>query len=159
MSIQETTLGPRQYLTLRKKIATNAIADTAMYEQAGQHLGAYIQANGVSVAGPWSVLYFVWDEPANKAEIGICFPVEGVAQVNDPQLSLVTLPKTKAVMTALHGPYQGLGNTHQSLMRYIIERKLDNKGLPVLAVEEYIVNPMSEPNPENYVTNVYYLYK
>src|SRR5689334_4659776 len=114
LTIQETTFGPRQYLTLRKKIATSQITDKAMYDQASRQLGAYIQANNISIAGPWTVLYFVWDEAGNNAEIGICFPVEALTEVHgDPQLSLASLPKSKAAMAVLRGPYQGLASTHQ----------------------------------------------
>ena len=61
-------------------------------------------------------------------------------------------------MALLRGPYKGLGETHKALMRYVSEHKVNTGGVPVMAIEEYVVDAMSDPNPEHFVTNVYYLH-
>lgn len=159
MNIQEITFGPQQYLTLKKTIATTQITDKAMYDEAGKKLYGYLQQNNLSPSGKWSVLYFTWDEANHKAEIGIAVPIKDIKSVDDPELVLVDIPETKASMTVLHGPYTGLGEAHQGLMNYISEHKFDTTNLSVIAIEEYVVDPMSDPNPENLITNIYYLYK
>jgi effector-binding domain-containing protein len=157
MDIKETTFGPKKYLTLRKSIAISQITDKEMYDEAGSKLGVYMRANELRPSGPWSVLYFSWDEAAKKAEIGIAFPIDGLDSVDDPELSVVEIPESKAVMATLRGPYEGLGKTHQALGRYLSENELETD-LPIMAIEEYIVDPMGEPDPEGWITNIYYLH-
>jgi effector-binding domain-containing protein len=156
MEIKETSFGPKRYLTLKRSITTSQITDKAMYEAAGKKLGSYLQQRSVRPSGPWSVLYFLWDETAQRAEIGIAFPVEGLDAVHDPELTLVDVPEGNAAMATLRGPYADLGKTHQALMQYVSEHKFNTRGNTVMAIEEYIVDTMSDPNPANWVTHIYY---
>lgn len=158
MSIQETTFGPKRYLTLRKSIAISEVSDHAMYDAAGKKLGGYLKTHTIVPAGPWTVLYFKWDQAAGQAELGISFPVEGVDNVDDPELELVDIPTCKAFTDSLHGPYSGLGDIHRSLMTYAKEKNYEKSGLPALAVEEYVIDGMSDPDPTRWVTNIYYLH-
>ncbi len=158
MPITETTFGPKRYLTIKKPIATEAITDKQMYDDAGKKLGAYIKQNELQISGPWSVLYFIWDEINKKADIGIAFPIDGVHNISDPELSIVDIPPSKAAMDTLHGPYEGLGEVHRSLMKYAKEKGYNAINIPVMAVEEYAIDPTREVNPANWVTNIYYLH-
>jgi effector-binding domain-containing protein len=157
MEIQLRAFGPKQYV-VKKAITTSQITDKQMYDEAGKKVGGYIQQQGIVPVGPWSVLYFMWDPAAEKAEIGIGFPVAQTAAVTDPELALVDIPESKAVMGVLDGSYAGLKAAHEELVGYMAEHGLDARGLPVLALEEYVVDPSTESNPDNLVTNIYYLY-
>ncbi len=131
-----------------------------MYDEAGKKLAACMAEYDLTHAGPWSVLYFMWDEAAGKAEIGISFPIAaGDEMVHDPEMMIVDIPKSKAAMDTLCGPYTGLGKVHEGLMRYAAEKGLGHAGMPVMAIEEYAIDPMGEHDPNNWVTNVYYLHK
>lgn len=158
MPIKETTFGPKRYLALKKSIPISQIADKQMYEEAGKKLGGYMERHGLSFSGRWSVLYFVWDQAAQRAEIGISFPVAGLDAVDDPELSIVDIPKSKAAADILFGPYDGLSKAHQGLMEYVKKEGYDPAGIPVMAIEEYAVDPMIDPDPRNWVTNIYYLH-
>ncbi len=158
MSIQETTFGPKRYLTLRKSIAISQVSDHALYDEAGKKLGGYLKTHNINPAGPWTVLYFKWDQAAGQAELGISFPVEGIGNVGDPELELVDIAPCKAFTDSLHGPYSGLGDIHRSLMAYAKEKNYDKGGSSVLAVEEYVVDSMSDTHPTHWVTKVYYLH-
>lgn len=158
MAITETIFGPKKYLTLKKSIATSQVSDKDMYDQAGKKLGGYMQEHGIMPSGPWSVIYFSWDQAAGKTDIGIAFPVDSLESVEDSELSVVEIPECKAAMDVLHGSCEGLAATHRGLMQYVQEKGYDGQGLPAMAVEEYVIDPMRDPNPENLVTNIYYLH-
>src|SRR5437762_1115110 len=100
MPIKEIVFGPKRYLTLRKSIATSQISDKHMYDEAGKKLALYIEQNGLHHEGGWSVLYFLWDEPNQKAEIGISFPITDLNPINDPEqileLTVTDIPESKA---------------------------------------------------------------
>ena len=156
--ISETTFGPKQYLTLRKSIATSQITDKQMYYDAGVRLAKYIKQNNLTITGSWSVLYFLWDEQNHKAEIGIALPIAETPMINDSEFTLTAIPESKAAMAVLEGSYEKLGETHQLLMQYAKNNSLDFNNVPVIAVEEYAVSPKQDNNPENWRTNIYYLH-
>ncbi len=158
MAIIETTFGPKKYLTLKKSIAIRQVSDKDMYDQAGKKLGGYMQEHGLVPSGPWSVIYFTWDQVAGTTDLGIAFPVSSLESVEDADLSLVEIPECKAAVDVLHGSYEGLATIHQGLMQYVQEKGYAGQGLPAMAVEEYVVDPMQESNPDNLVTNIYYLH-
>ncbi len=158
MAIQETTFTPKRYLVLKKEIAISQVQDQEIYDSAGKKLGAYIQEHNLQISGPWSVLYFKWDMANNKAELGIAFPIANLTEVTNPEFSIVDIPETKASMDTLHGPYSGLGDLHRGLMSYIKEKGFDTENVPVMAIEEYVTDPIKDPNPENWITNTYYLH-
>ena len=138
-----------------------------MYDDAGKTLGAYMSANSIFPSGPWSVIYFKWNEATGgeggQAEIGIAFPIQGIMTINNPEqnqdLSIVDVHESPAAMMVLEGSYDGLGEAHGSMMKYAMEKGYDMSAVPVLAVEEYLVGPMQDPNPANWRTNIYYLHK
>lgn len=80
-----------------------AIRGTAMYEKAFKKLGGYLAQNKLSLSGRPAVLYFMWDEGNKKAEIGIAVPVTGLKSIDDPELTLVNVPPTKAALAVLLG--------------------------------------------------------
>jgi effector-binding domain-containing protein len=158
MTIQETTFGPRQYLTLRKNISISQVADHAIYEEAGKILGAYMQLHQIKPAGPWTVLYFTWDPVVGQTEIGISFPIDhDISSIKDSDLELVKIPHTKAVSDIHIGPYENLGITHRALMKYVAEHGLKTS-VPVLAVEEYTVDSVTESDSAKLRTTIYYLH-
>ncbi len=158
MAIQETIFSPKRYLVLKKEIEISQVTDQEIYDSAGKKLGAYIHEHNLEIAGPWSVLYFKWDMPNNKAVLGIAFPISNLSEVTDPEFSIVDVPEHKASMDTLHGAYSGLKDIHQGLMSYIAEKELNTENVPVMAIEEYLVDPMKDPNPESWITNTYYLH-
>lgn len=156
MEIKEVNLEPKRYLTVKKSITTSQITDKLMYDQAFRQLQGYIQLNQIAIAGYPAVLYFKWNDPEGYAEIGIAIPVSGVDTVKHSELSIVDSPASKAVMGIMLGQYTGLEVAHQEVNKYIAEHKLNYANF---AIEEYVVDPMSEPDPEKWITKIYYFIK
>lgn len=153
--ILETTFAPRTYLVWRNEINIANITDQGMWQSSFGQVHQYAQQNQVQVVGPGTALYFRWDEPAGKAELGIGNPVAGVSQVNEPGLSLVSVEESPALHAVVHGDYAQLPDVHRQLTEYVAQRGLAS----TLTVEEYTVMGMDKPDPKDWVTNVYYLLK
>jgi len=156
MEIQKIQFGPKKYLVVKKAISTDQITDTSMYDKGFKHVAGYLGEHGLKPAGALSVLYFLWDEKYQKAEIGMGFPVKDIDYVSDPELSLVDVPASKALMSELHGSYKNLGMVHDELRKNLQENKLDYADM---AIEEYVVDPSMTSNQTELVTDVYYLYR
>lgn len=155
MNIIETTFASRTYLVWRKEVEIKNITDSQMWQSAFGKVYEYIQKNNIKVAGPGTALYFRWDESAGKAELGIGSPVEGISQVKDPGLSLVSVAESKAAKMIVRGGYEQLRGAHAELAQYIAKHNLK----PTLTVEEYAVMGMDNPDPKQWETNLYYLHE
>ena len=152
---QETKFEPRTYLVWRTEIEIRNITDQEMWQTAFGKVHEYVQKNNVQVTGPGTALYFRWDEAAGKTELGIGNPVEGVSEVHEPDLSLVSVAESKAVHTTVQGGYEQLHDVHGQIAAYLKEHHLT----PTLTIEEYTVMGMDKPDPQDWKTNVYYLHE
>ena len=155
MEIKEITLSPKIYLVWRKEIDIKNIMDTNMWQTAFGKVHEYLQEHSIRNTGPGVALYFRWDQPTGKGEIGIGHPVEGASAVNDPDLSLVPVSESKAVITTVHGAYNKFPEHHSSLKQHLKERNLAE----TLTIEEYVVTGMDKPEPKHWETNLYHLYE
>jgi effector-binding domain-containing protein len=156
MEIQQIDFGPRKYLVFRKAMPTDRVSDAKMYDRAFYKLSTYMKEHQAEADGPGSVIYFGWDEENHQADVGMAFPVKGLEEVNDPELSLLDVPRIKAVVGVHTGTYEDLKESHASIWKYIMDHQLDYAHL---AIEEYVTDPLKVSAPEDLITKIYYLYK
>jgi effector-binding domain-containing protein len=157
MNIVEKTLPERTYLTVKKTIPFTEVTNKQMYDEAGQKLGTYIAEHGVTVTGPWTVLYFTWDLTAKKTSLGIAFPVAEGTKVKDEELSIVHVPEVRVVSGVYEGSYEHIKDAHEALILYLGEEGYSLYQDGVMAFEEYIVGPKEEKNPEQWKTVISYV--
>lgn len=156
MEITQTSFGPKRYLAAKKSISIKDITDKDMYDLAYARLFSYLGQHGAAVDGPAAVMYFTWDEAKGTTDIAICVPVSGIEAIDDPDLELVNIPATPAVMGVLHGSCDGLKAAHDEIHAYIKANNLPSEGP---AIEEYVTDPMAVKDPSQLITNLYYLAK
>lgn len=154
-TIAETTFSPRTYLIWRKEIEIKNIMDKNMWQTAFGTVHEYIQEHNIKITGPGVAIYFSWDEPKGKGEIGIGNPVTGINEVNHPDLSIVSVPESKAVMSTVHGAYNTFPQHHSALAQHLKDRNMRE----TLTLEEYLVTGMDKPDQKDWETNLYHLYK
>lgn len=154
IEIKNISFTSRKYLAWKKDISIKEITNKTMYDEGYGKVYGYINNNKIEVTGAGSVLYFRWNNPEGRASIAIAAPVEHNGIVSHPELSIVDVPESKAVSAELRGSYDGLMKVHESIVNYLNEHKINS----VLTIEEYTVDPSKEPDPANWVTNVFYLY-
>ena len=154
-SFKELTFSPKTYVVWKNEVEISKIMDPSMWQTATNKVLSYIQRQNLKLAGKMSALYLSWDEAAGKTVLAIGFSVEGVSQINDAELSLVSTPESKAVMAEGHGAYDNLRNVHDALKNNLAE-----KGVHwTMAIEEYVVTGMDNPDSHNWLTNIFYLYE
>ncbi|MEN9604721.1 MAG: hypothetical protein RJB39_406 [Candidatus Parcubacteria bacterium] len=159
MTFTETTFGAKKYLALKKSIALSEVSNKQMYEDAGKQLGAYMTSHGLTPTGPWTVIYFTWDMMDKQStDMAIAFPIANLESVDDAALSLVELPETKAILNVLEGSYDGLSDAHMATAKELTDKGYTYSS-DAVAVEEYLVGPMQDPEPTHWRTNIYHLYQ
>ncbi len=114
---------------------------------------AAAQAAGTLVAGAPSALVFTWDTVAHKADLFAGMPVK--ADTTRPATGFIhhTVPAGKALMVPYYGNYDQSQTAHDA-----IDRMMKANGLELrdAVIEEYITDPMAEPDTAKWLTNIYY---
>lgn len=143
-------------VTVEKQYAL-AIKDTVkMQEMAVKmedfftKLANYFAQNDIQMAAPPFTIYYTWDGQQSYLAAGIptMEPLEGEGEIVP-----ITIEPGEALMAIHEGPYETMAKTYNALEQYAEIQGLE---LMDMAWEVYITDPQQEPNPEQWVTNVYF---
>jgi effector-binding domain-containing protein len=128
----------------------------SFYEKNFQAAGVACGAAQVVPSGAPSGIYWEWNEKDMTADMMAGFPVKGDASVKVPGMETYLVPAGKVLKIAYMGEYEKTGTAHEALNKYIGSKGLTHYGN---VIEEYITDPMSEPDTAKWLTNIYYLVK
>ncbi len=148
-TIQTVDLPARTYIGFRAKVGFN---DMGAYFQ--KHMPAIFKAAlgaGAVQAGAPAGLFYEWNMETNIADMAVAIPV--AAQVLIKGGSVEDLPAGKAVVVDYYGAYEGTGEAHFAIDDYLKEFGLAASA-PV--IEEYITDPMTEPDTTKWLTKIIY---
>jgi len=113
-----------------------------------------IQDLGIKLQnGNPSGIYYTWDMQEMKSDMAAAFPVENDV-IAPEETSLIQLPAGKAMVYNYYGDYKHIGKAHELMNTYIANQQLVYKGP---AIEEFIIGPADEVNPEKWHTKIIYL--
>lgn len=121
----------------------------AMGEAYGKVM-AYMNANSIEMQGAPISINVSYDE--QNAEMICAIPVAELMDVDGELVSGQTY-EGLALKTVYYGNYDNIGKAHEDLNAYISYNMFERNGQPW---EEYITDPMTEPDTSKWMTNVYY---
>ncbi|AUP81011.1 SRPBCC family protein [Flavivirga eckloniae] len=117
-------------------------------------VGNYAMANNITMAGAPFTYYHKWDEKNNAVMFSSCVPTTTKVISTDSEILTGQIKPFKAVKTTLNGNYDNLKEAWESAMKYIPENGFEfTADGPML--ETYLTDPMSTPNPADWVTEIY----
>lgn len=117
-------------------------------------LGEFVAQNNIATAGAPYVNYHKWDEENNAVMFSCCVPTTAKIVTTEPGILTGRLEPFKAVKTVLKGDYENLKEAWETAMKYIPENGLEfTENGPML--EAYLTDPMTDPNPANWITEIY----
>lgn len=119
-------------------------------------VGAALGKAQVPMAGSPSALYFSYDEDGKKSDMMPAFPVKAGSGLALPGYTVYSTPASKALHIPYLGAYDKSADAHFAMDEMIKAKGLTQHG-PV--IEEYITDPMAEPDTTKWLTNIYYLVK
>jgi len=131
------------------------IPDMPMHvQQMMPKLGDYAMENNIKMAGAPFNFFHKWDKDNNTVMFSCCVPTTNKIISTNPEILTGQLKSFKALKTTLKGDYENLKEAWETTMTYIAENGLqtDENG-PML--EAYINNPMEQPNPADWMTEIY----
>lgn len=148
--IHEVTTSPKTYIGIKKTLTVDKISP--FFAETIPMLMADLKKAKVQTSEPMSGLYFTFDEKTMTTDVAPAIPVSGVnAKVGKWETFHTKGGKTLEV--DFFGDYKNLGAAHMQIKSYIADKKL-KASMPVL--EEYITDPMTEKDPNKWLTKIYY---
>jgi len=121
-----------------------------MGDKMGEAFGQLMQAAGAQMAGPPFAIWYVWE--GDVFEFANCLPVvapisglDGIESIKTYEGKVITITHT--------GAYETTHHSWDLLQKEVEEQGLETNGDPY---EVYLTNPQEEPNPDNWVTELYW---
>ena len=117
-------------------------------------MGEFVEKNKVPMAGAPYVIYHKWDEENNAVMFSCCVPTTSKIIAAESDVLTGQLKPFKALKTTLKGDYENLKEAWETAMKYVPENTLEfTENGPM--IESYVTDPMTEPNPANWITEIY----
>ena len=117
-------------------------------------VGMFAVNNKIKMAGAPFTSYHKWDEENNAVMFSCCVPTTEKIISTEPDILTGQLKPFKAVKTTLKGNYTNLKVAWEAAKKYIEDNNLEEVRNSS-ALEVYQTDPMSEPNPANWITEIY----
>lgn len=117
-------------------------------------VGAYAISHNVKMAGFPFILYHKWDEDNDAVIFSCCIPTNSKIVSGEENILTGQLESFKAVKTVLKGDYSNLKEAWERSMSYIEKNNLEIiEAGPML--ETYVTDPVLNPNPAEWITEIY----
>lgn len=117
-------------------------------------IGAYAMTNNITMAGKPFVIYHLWDEVNNAVIFSCCIPTTSKITANDPEVLTGQLEPFRALKTVLKGDYENLKEAWDTAMTHMASNSLESDETGPM-IESYLTDPMTTPNPAEWITEIY----
>jgi effector-binding domain-containing protein len=117
----------------------------------GELMGAQAKAKAQQTGAPFT-RYMKWDEANQFAVFENSLPVDREVKASG-RIYYQVLPAGRAVLGKHFGAYDKTMYMYVALDEYVKDFKLEEAGGPI---EEYVTDPMSEPDTAKWQTNIYF---
>jgi len=141
----------KPYYYIKDRIAMSEMSSDFFGERFGKIMN-FLGADAAKVVEPPFAIFHEWDETSGKTEVSVCLATTVKKSVSGKIERGMTY-EGKTMMVSYSGPYEGTGEVHDFLHKHITLSDHDFAGVPW---EVYVTDPADEPDPENWITEVYY---
>jgi effector-binding domain-containing protein len=118
-------------------------------------VAGWLGSRGIAIVGPPFARYHELDPEHERFEVEAGFPVATPVE-GDGEVSASSLPGGPHATTLHVGPYEGLGAAYDALLAWIVEQGGEPAGD---AWEVYESDPVEQPDPTTWRTQVYWPYR
>jgi effector-binding domain-containing protein len=114
----------------------------------------YAEENHITQAGKPFVNYIKWDVENNAAIFSSCIPTTERVITLEGGIITGELPRFKAIKTTLKGNHSNLNEAWETTKKYILKNGFEaTENGPM--IEAYITDKKNNPNPANWITEIY----
>ena len=126
----------------------------AKMEEMFPKVSDYATKNRINLAGPAFQIVHKYDEENNAMIFSCAVPTIERVITNEPDILTGNLRPFKALKSTLKGNYTNLSEAWQTTMKYATDNGLEViESGPML--ESYLTEPMTTPNPANWITEIF----
>jgi len=150
---------PAIQLTQLPEKSVVSVIDSCSWSDIGMKMGqmfgeimAFQKSAKFEFAGAPLSLYHKWDEANQFTVFENCMPVDREV-AGKGRVQYKVLPATRAVMGVHFGAYDQTMYLYMAMDEFMKDFGLEENGGPI---EEYITDPMTEPDTSNWQTNIYF---
>lgn len=145
--VEEINLDEQEYIAVRENIDVSGIQSFFASNFTA------IMETGIEMQGGYpSGLYYTWDLENMQTDMAAAIPIAKGSEIPEGFIRIV-VPAGRALLVNFYGDYTEIGPAHELLESYMFENNLEFVGP---AIEEYVSDPMLEPNPSKWLTRVVY---
>jgi len=138
-----------KYAAIQKTLTMPEMS--AFMGEAFGKIGEAVKKNRAKCTGPAASVYYTWDEKTMSSDMAAAMPVN--KKVAGDEITMIELPAATAYVIDYYGAYEASGDAHLAMDLFMKKNNLKPK-MPV--VEEYLVDPMTEPDTSKWLTKIYY---
>jgi len=147
--INEIDMKPKYYVLKRASVKFGDIQN--FYATNFEAIMKKVQLLELPLAGAPSGLMYTWDMENNMADMAAGIPISEQADVNGFDVIEVG---GKSLQIQYYGSYAGSAEAHYAMDDYMKE---NGQELNEVVIEEYITDPINEPDTSKWLTNIYYM--
>jgi effector-binding domain-containing protein len=139
----------KSFAAIRKEISITNVSE--FYSQS---LGKIMQEMGkksAKMAGIPCGLYYTWDEQNHVTDMAAAVPVN--KSITSGDIKTIKLAAATAYAVDYYGPYEKIIPAHLAINMYLEKNGLTFKP-PV--IEEYVTDPLTQPDNSKWLTRIYY---
>lgn len=153
LAVNEFLYSAKKFIGNRKVVS---FADMpAYFHESFTKMSEGIMKSGKYPVGAPCGFFYSYDTEAQTSDMAAVMPVPSDDFSLDG-FETILLDTSKALMITYYGSYEKIGEAHMAMDEYMAERSYTQK-TPV--IEEYITDPMAEPDTAKWQTNVIYFYE
>jgi len=115
-----------------------------------------IGAAKLEVAGAPSGVYWAWNEAERTADLMAGIPVKGGQDAKVEGFETHVIPAGRMLRIAYYGDYAKNMPAHEAMDAYMKRKGLTHFGN---VIEEYVTDPVAQPDTSKWLTNIYYMVK
>lgn len=147
--INEIDMEPKYYVVKRASVKFGDIQN--FYATNFGAIMQKVQLLELPLAGAPSGLIYTWDMENNMADMAAGIPIAEEADIDGFDVVKVA---GKSLEINYYGSYSGSADAHYAMDDYMKENDLT---LNEVVIEEYITDPINEPDTSKWLTNIYYM--
>lgn len=113
-----------------------------------------LNKSGREPADPPFAVYFAVDAQKMVTDLAAAVVIPGSVKVPEGFMQ-ITIPESKALLLTHYGSYDKMTNAYAELDNYLEKHQLKKSWV----LEQYFSDPVKEPDPNKWRTDIYYIVK
>ncbi|MGM0636497.1 MAG: SRPBCC family protein [Bacteroidota bacterium] len=141
----------RKFLAYRDRVTFDDMQDFYA-KNLDEIYGVIMQDENLKPNGQPCGIYYDWDDEKSEADLAAAVPFSSEEDFDHEKFEVIEL-SGKTYKYAYYGDYEQLGAAHEKMHQFLEENDIK---MSDVVLEEYVTDPETEENPENWLTNIYY---